>query len=116
MICTSECCATVWHIFLKIHRYETGGFSLFLFCLPDMCACAISWENQNKCKRSIAYHIFFSQNFLSSTKDLSGATIVIFRRCLRSSSLLAFYKIGVLKISAKFLGKHICRSLFSIKL
>ena len=29
---------------------------------------------------------------------------------------LAFYKIGVLKTSAKFLGKHICRSLFSIKL
>ena len=60
--------------------------------------------------------VFFSQNFLISTKNLSGAAIVIFRRCLRSSSLSAFYKIGVLKTSAKFLGKHMCRSLFSIKL
>ena len=50
------------------HRYETGGnsvhwmfttfcvfffFSSFLFCLPDMCACAIFQEIQNKCKPSI---------------------------------------------------------------
>ena len=34
-------------------------------------------------------------------------------KCFRSSSLSAFCKIGVLKTSAKFLGKHICRSLFS---
>ena len=30
-------------------------------------------------------------------------------------ALLASYKIGVLRTSVKFLGKHICRSLFSIK-
>ena len=29
------------------------SFSLFLFCLPDMCACAIFRENQNKRKPSI---------------------------------------------------------------
>ena len=63
----------IWHIFLKIHRYETGVytggnsvhqlfttfcmffFSLFLFCLPGMCACTIFWENQNKRKPSIAH-------------------------------------------------------------
>ena len=26
----------------------------FLFCQPNMCACTIFWENQNKCKLSIA--------------------------------------------------------------
>ena len=54
--------------------------------------------------------VFFSQNFLISTKNLSGAAIVIFRRCLRSSSLLAFYKIGVLKILRK---AHMSESLFN---
>ena len=39
-----------------------------------------------------------------------------FRRYFRSSSLLEFYKIGVLKTSAKFLGKLKCRRFFSIKL
>ena len=34
------------------------SFSLFLFCLPDMCACAIFWENQNKCKPSISRLLF----------------------------------------------------------
>ena len=34
----------------------------------------------------------------------------------RSSCLSAFYKIGVLKIFTKFLGKHKCRGLFWIKL
>ena len=34
----------------------------------------------------------------------------------KNSSLSAFWKIGVLKTSAKFLGNHICWSLFSIKL
>ena len=29
------------------------SISLFLFCLPDMCACAIFWENQNKYKPSV---------------------------------------------------------------
>ena len=57
--------------------------------------------------------VFFSQNFLISTKNLSGAAIVIFRKFLRSSSLLTFCKIGVLITSSKFLGKHICRSLFN---
>ena len=59
-ICTSECCATVWHIFPKNSQAQNwcinwGSlistcfyFSLFLFCLPDTYACAISLENQNK--------------------------------------------------------------------
>ena len=60
---------------------------------------------------------FFSQNFLISTKDLSGAVIFTFRRCFKRGILSSYYKIGVRKTSAKFLGKHICRrSLFSIKL
>ena len=64
----------------------------------------------------LPYLCFFSQNFLISIKNLSGAAIFILRRCFRSSSLPAFCKIGVLKTSAEFLGKHICRSLFSTKL
>ena len=32
------------------------SFSLFLFCLPDMCACAIFRENQNKGKPSSTIH------------------------------------------------------------
>ena len=57
--------------------------------------------------------IFFPQNFFISTKNLSGAAIFILRRCFRSSSLLAFCKVGVLKTAAKFLGKYICWGLFS---
>ena len=32
-----------------------SSFSLFLFCLPDMCTCAILRENQNKRKSSISW-------------------------------------------------------------
>ena len=64
----------------------------------------------------LQYLCFSSQYFLTCTKNLSGAVIFIFRRCCRSSSLSAFCKIGVLKTSAKLLGKHTYRSLFSIKL
>ena len=31
------------------------SFSLFLFCLLDMCACAIFWENQKKRNPSIGH-------------------------------------------------------------
>ena len=41
----------------------------------------------------------------------------ILKRILeKNSSLSAFWKIGVLKTFAKFLGNHLCWSLFSIKL
>ena len=53
---------------------------------------------------------------MAASENLSGIAILIFRRYFGSSSLLAFYKIGVLKIFAKFLGKHICQNLFLIKL
>ena len=43
---------------------------------------------------------------MAASENLSGAGILIF-------SLLAFYKIGVFKTSAKFLGKHMCQSLFN---
>ena len=39
------------------------SFSLILFCLPGMCACAIFRENQNKCKPSIKQLVhMFTQN------------------------------------------------------
>ena len=38
---------------------------------------------------------------------------ILILKCFRSSSLSALRKIGVLKTSAKFLGKHIYRRLFS---
>ena len=49
---------------------------------------------------------------MAASKDLSGAATLIFRRYFRSSILPAFYKVSVLKTSVKFLGKHICWSLF----
>ena len=54
---------------------------------------------------SIADHIFFSQNFLISTKNLSGALIFIFR-CFRTGSLSAFYKIIVLKGMVHLSGQN----------
>ena len=53
--------------------------------------------------------------FFPSTSILKiiRCTILIFRKYFRRSSLSAFYKIGVLKTSGKFLGKHICTCLFN---
>ena len=49
-------------------------------------------------------------------KTLPSAVIVIFRRYFGSSSLSLFYKIVVLKTSAKLLAKHTCRRRsFSLK-
>ena len=48
----------------------------------------------------------------AASENLSGAAILIFRRYFGSSSLLAFYKIGILK-TAKFLGKHMYWGLFN---
>ena len=48
---------------------------------------------------------------MAASENLSGAAILIFRRYFKSSSLSTFYKI--LGNSGKFLGKHICQSLFS---
>ena len=52
----------------------------------------------------------------AASENLSGAAILILRRYSGCSSLSVFYEIGVIKTSAKFLGKHIYRSLFSMKL
>ena len=52
----------------------------------------------------------------AASKNLFGAAISIFRRCFRRSSLSMFHKIGIRKTFAKFLWKHICWSLFSVKL
>ena len=38
--------------------------------------------NSSKCLIQLPHLFFFSQNLLISTKNLSGAAIVIFRRCL----------------------------------
>ena len=96
MICTSECCATVRlsGIFfskstdkkLAYKLVETlftrcsllsacFSFGLFLFCLPDMCACAIFWENQNKCKWSIEI-----------TRRTPGITVLARHNCLCSTA------------------------------
>ena len=50
---------------------------------------------------------------MASSENLSAAAILNFRRYFGSSSLSAFHKIGGLKTSAKFLGKHIFQSLFN---
>ena len=60
---------------------------------------------------------YFEKDLQTATSQyLSHAAILTFRRYFKSSSLSAFYKIGVLKTSMKFLRKHICRNLFLIKL
>ena len=48
----------------------------------------------------------------AASENLSGAAILIFRRYFRSSSLLAFYKVGLFKTSAKFLGTIYARVSF----
>ena len=60
--------------------------------------------------------MFFSWTFSRQYLKFIWHTILIFRRHFRRSSLSVFYKIGVLKSSAKFLGKHICTYVFSRKL
>ena len=45
---------------------------------------------------------------MAASENLSGAAILIFKRYFGGSNLSANYKIGVLKTSAKFLGKQIC--------
>ena len=64
-------------------------FSLFLFCLPDMCACAIFRENLKKCKPYIVwkfqwYHMdllkaprFSYQKRIHNKKHLNLATEVL---------------------------------------
>ena len=52
---------------------------------------------------------------MAAFENLPSAAILVFRRCIESSSLSAFYKIGVLETSAKFIGKHICQSLLNNK-
>ena len=64
--------------------------------------------------RSSPYFEKYQQT--AASENLSCAAILNFRRYLRRNSLSAFYRIGVLKTSAKFLGNHIYWSLFSIKL
>ena len=49
---------------------------------------------------------------MTASENLSGGAILIFRTYFGSSSLSAFYKIGVLKISTKFLGNIYARISF----
>ena len=67
--------------------------------------------------RNFYKHLFYFEGYLQTAtfKNLSVAAILIFRRYFESSSLSVFCRIGILK-TAKFLGKHICRSLFSVQL
>ena len=61
--------------------------------------------------------IYFEKCLRTAASDnLFDAAILIFRRYFGSSSLPAFCKVSVLKISLKFLGKHICWILFSVNL
>ena len=60
---------------------------------------------------------FENYQWTLASENLSGAAILNFKMYFRrNSSLSAFYKIGVLKTSARFLEDHIQWSLFSIKL
>ena len=67
---------------------------------------------------SVGHEIIYFEKYLltAASENLSDAAILIFRRFFRSSVLLAFCKISVLKTSVKFLGKHLCWILFSINL
>ena len=68
-------------------------------------------------KKLIFKNTYFEKYLrMAASEDLSGAAILTFRRYFRKNSLSAFCKIGAVKTSAKFLGKHICWSPFSLKL
>ena len=61
--------------------------------------------------------IYFEKHLqTAASENLSDAAILIFSRYFRGSSLSAFCKVSVLKTFVKFLGKHMCWSLFSINL
>ena len=67
---------------------------------------------------SIGHETTYFAKYLrtGASENLCNASILIFRRYFRSSSLSVFWKVSVLKTSVKFLGKHIRWSLFSIHL
>ena len=94
-------------------------WSLFLIVLQAFRVATLSKRDSNTGAFLLRCEIFkkiYFEKYLrtAASEDLSGAATLIFRRYFRSNSLPAFYKVSVLKTSMKFLGKHICWSLFSI--
>ena len=53
---------------------------------------------------------------VKSSKSLRLNSYVVLQAATRSSRSQMFFKIGVLKTFAIFIGKHLCQSLFPIKL
>ena len=66
-------------------------------------------------KKNFTYSSIFKAYFM---KDFAAAkaSLVFIKNICSSSCSLIFFKIGVLKNFAMFTGKHLCWSLFSLKL
>ena len=63
-------CINLWGLCSQAAHYFLHIFfsSLFLFCLPDVCTCAIFGENQNKCKPSIYPKLTKMFSYIKQTK------------------------------------------------
>ena len=66
-------------------------------------------------KKNLTYSSIFKVCFMKSFAAAKASLVFIKNRC-RSSRSQMFFKIGVLKKFAMFTGKHLCWSLFLIKL
>ena len=101
-------CLFCWHIsFPRQFTLLLSGHLECIFSYINCCEHIIIEKNANFLRTPI---------FGNINKRLLLKSYLIFRRYFRRSSLSAFYKIGILKTYATFLGKYICRSPFSIKL
>ena len=102
-------------------QYSQGNICVWVFFdkVGGLQACKfIKKRLQRRCFPVINAKILRTAIWKISTaasENLSGAAILILRRYFGCSILSVFYETGVIKTSAKFLGKQIYRSLFSMK-
>ena len=106
-----------WSALRKELLYERSAGALKACSPIDFVRCICDVFLLVDGKKLIFKNTYFGKYLrTAASENLSGAAILTFRRYFRKNSLSAFCKIGAVKTSAKFLGKHICWSPFSIKL
>ena len=82
-------------------------------CFPDQETWAIT--PTSLLKKNLTYSSVFKTYFMKSFAATKASLIFMKNRC-RSSRSQMFFKISILKNFAMFTGKHLCWSLFLIKL
>ena len=109
---------TPWFNIILLHKTTKGALGALKACSHiDFVRCICDVFLLVDGKKLIFKNTYFEKYLrTAASENLSGAAILTFRRYFRKNSLSAFCKIGAVKTSAKFLGKHICWSPFSIKL